>query len=142
MTAARTAFLGFLSLTMLSCSSVAPVKVVAGDQCFRCRRIIHDERIAAERIDGNYFAAKFRGPACMAKYIVGHPDPGASVFVTDYGSGKMIAPTNALFVPVVVDRQTNETEYRAYRQEADAVAAAAGLHVMPVTWDAVLDKAR
>jgi hypothetical protein len=141
MTAARTA-IGLLSVVMISCTSVAPVKIVAGDQCFRCKRSIHDERIAAERIDGNYFAAKFRGPGCMAKYIVVHPDPGASVFVTDYASGKLIAPGNALFVPVVVDRQTNESEYRAYRQQADAEAAAVDLHATPLTWDAVLDKAR
>jgi hypothetical protein len=141
MTAARTVWLGLLSLVMLSCASVAPVKVIAGDQCFRCKRIIHDERLAAESIDGNMFAAKFRGPGCMAKYIASHPDPTATVFVTDYSTGKMIASRNAFYVPIVVDRNTNETDYRAYARRPEAEAAAFELRTTAIRWDAVLDRA-
>jgi hypothetical protein len=141
MTAARTAWLGLLSLVMLSCTSVAPVKVIAGDQCFRCKRIIHDERIAAESIDGNMFAAKFRGPGCMAKYIAAHPDPTATVFVTDHSSGKMIASRDAFYVPVVVDKQTGETDYRAFARRPEAEAAAFELRTTMIRWDAVLDRA-
>jgi hypothetical protein len=141
--AARTVCLIFLSLATLSCSSVAPVKVAAGDQCFRCRRAISEVRVAAEMIVGDheYFVSKFRGPGCMAKYIAGHPDPTATVFVTDYPTGEMIGSRDAFYVPVVVDRKTNETDYRAYARRPEAAAAAFELRTTAIRWDAVLDKA-
>jgi hypothetical protein len=142
MNIARTAGLGLLSVALVSCSSVAPVKVAAGDQCFRCRRSIINERVATETIDSNHFASKFRGPGCMAKYLVAHPEETPTIFVTDYSTGRMIAPQQAFYVPELVDRNTGETEYRAYRQQAHAGAFAAEVHATPVTWDAVLEKAR
>jgi hypothetical protein len=127
---------------MFACSSVAPVKIAAGDQCFRCRRYITNDRIATETIDSNYFVSKFRGPACMAKYLAAHPAERASVFVTDFPSGKMLPPQKAFFVRTIIDRNTFEAEYRAYgtRRDADEFAASAMSSV--VTWDAVLDEAR
>lgn len=142
MHSAHTAFLGLATLAMLSCSSVAPVKVTAGDQCFRCRRYISNERVATETIDGNRFVSKFRGPGCMAKYIVGHPDDRSVVFVTDYTTGTMIAPERAYYVAEVVDRNTRESDYRAYREKADADAFAAESRTTTIGWDAVLDRAR
>jgi hypothetical protein len=140
----RTVCLALLSFTILSCSSVAPVKVMAGDQCFRCRRYISNERLAAETIvgDQSYFVAKYRGPACMAKYLVTHPEEKPVIYVTDYTSGRMMRPGPAFYVAEVVDRNTNETEYRAYREQAQADAAAAELHTTPLSWDAVVDQAR
>jgi hypothetical protein len=137
------ACLALLSIT-IACSSVAPVRVMAGDQCFRCRRYISNERLATETIVGSssYFVSKFRGPGCMAKYIVAHPDDKPVIYVTDYASAKMMRPDAAFYVPEIVDRNTGETEYRAYRLRADADAAAADLHTTPLSWDAVLDAAR
>src|SRR5689334_21067722 len=103
----------FLAAAMTSCSAMAPVKVNAGDQCFRCRRSIIDERLAAETIDANGFVSKFRAPGCMAKYLVAHPNETGIVFVTDYVTGRMISPDAAFFVPVLLDRNTGEREYRA-----------------------------
>ena len=142
MTAARTACLGLATLVTLSCSSVAPVKVEAGDQCFRCRRSISNERVAGEMIDSRRFVSKFRGSECMAKYLVAHPDEKPTIFVTDYVSGKMMPPQKAFYVPEVVDRNTGETDYRAYSQQPDADAFAAEVHATPITWDAVLEQAR
>jgi hypothetical protein len=142
MHSAHAACLGLAALAMLSCSSVAPVKVSAGDQCFRCRRYIHDERVAAEAIDGNRFVSRFRGPGCMAKYLVAHPDDRATLYVTDYTSGQMIAPARAMYVPEVVDRNTGEVDYRAYRDTTDAVAFATEAHAVPIAWNAVLEQAR
>ena len=140
----QTVSLALSSVVLLSCSSVAPVKVVTGDQCFRCRRPIINQRFAAETITGDSarFVAKFRGPGCMAKYLVDHPDGKAVVYVTDYASGRMIAPKGAFYVPELVDRNTGETEYRAYGLQADAQTAAAELRTTVMPWDAVLDKAR
>ena len=131
-----------VAVALTSCSSVAPVKVSAGDQCFRCRRSIMDERLAGETIDANGFVSKFRAPGCMAKYFAAHPNETGTAFVTDYATGKMISPDTALFVPVVLDRNTGEREYRAYRLRPDANVAAGELGAAPVDWKTVLEKAR
>jgi hypothetical protein len=78
----------------------------------------------------------------MAKYLVAHADERSTIFVTDYATGKMMRPDAALFVPVLFDRNTGEWEYRAYREKADAEAAAIQERTIPVAWSAVLDKAR
>jgi len=141
MTRARTVVLGLAPLVLLSCSSIAPVRITGGDQCFRCRRPIVDTAMAAEQIQGG-FVSKYRAPGCMAKYLVAHPDEGGTLFVTDYATGKMIPPAEAVFVPLLLDRNTGETDYRAYKTGADASAAALELSTTPVDWQTVLDRAR
>jgi hypothetical protein len=142
MNTVRTAGLGLLSLVVLSCGSVAPIKVAAGDQCYRCRRSILSERVATETIDSNRFVSKFRGPGCMAKYLVAHQDQQPTIFVTDYSTGRMMAPGQAFYVSELVDRNTGEVEYRAYRQQADAEAFALETRAVPIGWDEVLERAR
>jgi hypothetical protein len=44
-------------------------------------------------------------------------------------------------VPEVVDRNTGETDYRAFRQQADADRAASELNATWVRWTDVLGKA-
>ena len=51
-----------LPVVLIACSSVAPVKVVAGDQCFRCRRYISNERTATETIDSNRIRVEIPWP--------------------------------------------------------------------------------
>ena len=128
-------------LATIACTTVAPVKVASGDQCFRCRRYISDERVAAEAIDTNRFVSKFRGPGCMAKYLVNHPTDKSTRYVTDYSTGKMMTPDAGFYVSEVVDRKTGETDYRAYRVKAEADAYAAQVHTTPIGWDAVLAQA-
>jgi hypothetical protein len=142
MKALRTAGLALLSVVVLSCGSVAPIKINAGDQCYRCRRYISNDRVATETIDSNLFVSKFRGPGCMAKYLAAHPDQRPSIFVTDYTSGRMMAPQQAFYVPELVDRNTGEIEYRAYRQHAHAQGFAAEVDAIPITWDELLASAR
>src|SRR6266508_4878844 len=142
MKSARIAFLALGPLLALSCSTIAPVKINAGDQCFRCRRTISDTRLAAETIQGG-FVSKYRAPGCMAKYITAHPnEQTGAVFVTDYAKGTMIDPAKAFFVPVTVDERTGENDYQAFGVKADADRAAAELKTAPVDWATVLDRAR
>jgi hypothetical protein len=141
MTTSRLVLLGAASLLVASCSAIAPVRINAGDQCFRCKRIISDTRLAAEQIQGG-LTSKYRAPGCMAKYLVAHPDEGGTLFVTDYVTGKMIPPAEAIFVPVLLDRNSGETDYQAYKADADASAAARELTTTPVDWRTVLDRAR
>ena len=78
----------------------------------------------------------------MAKYLVAHPDQQPTVFVTDYSTGRMMAPQQAFYVSELVDRNTGEREYRAYRQQADAQAFGAETRTVPIAWDEVLERAR
>jgi hypothetical protein len=136
------AILGLALLALISCTAtIDPVKINAGDQCFRCRRIIADTRLATEQIQGG-LTSKYRAPGCMAKYLVAHPDEGGTLFVTDYATGKMLPPAEAIFVPVLLDPNTGESDYRAYKDSADASAAAHELATTLVDWQVVLDRAR
>lgn len=130
------------ALLTLSCSSVRPMAIQDGDQCFRCRRPIVEKALAAELMDGNRFASKFRTSGCMAKYLADHPDETGARFVTDYATGTWVSPERALFVPVLLNRDTGERDYRAYLHKTDADAAAAQLHSVPIDWARVLEKAR
>jgi len=137
----RIVLLSLVSILALSCSSISPVRVTAGDQCFRCRRTIVDTQVAGEILNGG-LATKYRGPGCLAKYLAAHPDETGVLFVTDFASGRLMPPASAAFVPVVVDHNTGETDYRAYKVKADADVAARELHTTPVGWDTVLEQAR
>ena len=140
MSATRQVVVGLVGVVALACSTVRPAKINVGDQCFRCGRSIADTRLAGEQIGA--FVEKFRAPGCMAKYVVKHPDDRGPIFVTDYTSGKMVAPTGAFFVPVLLDANTGERDYRAYRSKADAATAAAEARTEIVDWNTVLDRAR
>jgi hypothetical protein len=129
------------TLLALSCTSVSPVAINAGDQCFRCRRAIVERAMAAELMDGNRMATKFRAPGCMAKYLADHPNETGTLFVTDYATGKWIRPQRAQFVPVLLNRDTGESDYRAFYNKTDADAAASELHSRPVDWQTVMERA-
>jgi hypothetical protein len=129
-----------ITVAAIACATIKPARITAGDQCFRCRRTISDTNLAAERVTA--FVEKFRAPGCMAKYLVAHPDETGPIFVTDYGSGKMIRPDQALFVPIVLDAITGETDYRAYHLKVEADQVAIVFHTVPVDWQTVLDRAK
>jgi hypothetical protein len=128
-------------LLVLSYSAVRPIAIQAGDQCFRCRRPIVERAMAAELMDGNRLASKFRAPGCLAKYLADHPEETGTIFVTDFTTGKWIRPEQARFVPVVVNSDTGESDYRAFFRKADAEAAALALHTTPIDWKTVMSHA-
>lgn len=132
--------IGLIGLSA-SCTSISPVKVTAGEQCYRCRRTITDERMAGEMIAGT-FVSKFRAPGCMAKYLVEHPTEQGTLFVTDFTTGKMIDPQQAYFVSVIVNENTGERDYRAYRLKNVADLSAQEQKTTAIDWQSVLDRAR
>jgi hypothetical protein len=134
-----TAMLSAALLAASCASSVTPVKVAADDRCFRCGRNIAEPRLAAEMVDGP-LASKFRTSGCLAKYLADHPSETGTTFVTDYATGTFVPPAHALFVPVIIDPHTNESDYRAYVSLGDAQAAARELNTTPVDWTTVLAK--
>jgi hypothetical protein len=81
-------------------------------------------------IDGLRAPFPFRTPACLARYIKGHPDqPVTALFVTDRTSGKMVVAADAWFVPTVIpvpNRKFGENDYAAFATKADADAFRSG----------------
>ena len=131
-----------VSILAVACTSVSPVKIADGDQCFRCRRVITDARLGAETLGSSGLVSKFKAPGCMAKYLASHPPGNDSIWVTDYTSGKMIPPQRARFVPVIVNRDTGERDFRAYLDAQQAEVAAMDFHTMPTDWNGVLEFGR
>ncbi len=130
------------ALLSVSCSSVKPVQVNAGDTCYRCRRVILETRVAGEMVDPNGLAYKFKAPACLAKYIVEHPNEKGALFVTDWTTGHMIDPERATFVPFIIEENSMERDYKAFLKKDEAEAFAKETKTAPVDWKTVLDKAR
>lgn len=131
-----------ISMLAISCSSISPVKIAEGDQCFRCRRAITDTRLAAETLGRSGLVSKFKGPGCMATYLATHPIGDDAVFVTDYATGKMISPDRARFVQLTVNPNTGERDFRAYLDSREADAAAMELHSTATNWNGVLEFGR
>lgn len=126
-------------LALAACSSLRPLPIQAGDTCFGCRQMIVDTKLAAEIIDANGHAYKFRTVECMAKYIANHPDESlAGVWVTDYNSGRFVAAGNATYVRGVIDESRMERNYFAFRSATDAAAFAEERASTAVDWSTVL----
>ena len=130
------------ALFAASCTSIRPVTVADGDQCFRCRRTITNVRVAAETVGPSGLVSKFKGPGCMATYLSTHPLAGEAVFVTDFTSGKMIPPERARFVEVLTNPDTGENDLRAYLDGREADAAALEERSAATDWKGVLDFGR
>jgi hypothetical protein len=64
---------------------------------------------------GGFLVNGLAGPAHLPDFR----RPGGPC-VTDYGTGKMINPDPAFFVPIVLDAVTGETDYRAYYLKVEA----------------------
>ena len=131
-----------LSILAISCSSMKPVKIAQGDQCFRCRRAITDTHLAAETLGRSGLVSKFKAPGCLATYLAKNPPGDDAIFVTDYTTGKMIAPERARYVPIVINRDTGERDFRAYLDSREADAAALEYQTTTTNWQAVLDFGR
>jgi hypothetical protein len=127
--------------TGVSCSSITPATINVGDQCFRCRRTIIETRLAAEIVDPNGLAYKFRSSGCLAKYLADHPEDNGTIFVTDFATGRMMQTADATFVPVLLDSTTGERDFRAYRTKIEAEKVAKELGVTATDWAGVREQA-
>jgi hypothetical protein len=142
MTRTKACWLVGAAMAAASCGTIAPVKVAQGDQCIGCRRYVHDTRLAGELVYSGGLVEKFRGPGCMARYLATNQSAIGTTYVTDYASGKFVKAADAAYVPVLIDRDTGESDYRAYKLRKDADEAARELGAPVVTWEFVLGKAR
>jgi len=135
----RLAISAVVALALVACSSLQPLPIKAGETCYGCRKIITDVRFAAEIVDVNGRAFKFRTVACLAKYLDQHPNERLDgVFVTNYSDGRLTRAANATFVRAVIDEASMERNYYAFRSAQDAAAFAQERDASAVDWPAVL----
>lgn len=134
-------YFAFLALIVGVAAPLTPAPVEQGDKCFRCYRTVVLTRLAAEIVERNGLAYKFRAPACLAQYLTEHPqsrESPARVFVAEYTSGVLIPVERLWFVETVIDRWTGERDFVAFtlRGLADSYAREAGGSV--VDWSGVM----
>lgn len=134
------AMLLMAGLVMVACSGMQPVQISAGDVCFRCRKIIAEPRIAAEVIDKDGRAFKFRTAGCMAKFLKANPtEQFADLFATDYATGRLVKVSAVQFVPTMIgEGRDRAMDYVAYYAEEGAAEAARRANTTPVEWQKVL----
>jgi len=127
-------------LVLVACSGPQPVQVAAGDLCFRCRKIIVEPRHAAEIVDQDGRAYKFRTVGCMAKFIKANPTQEfKAIFATDFSTGRMVKVSAVKFVPQMMGEGPQRTlDYVAYYADAGAQEAAQRNNTTPVDWAKVL----
>lgn len=136
-------FIVAASLLAFGCTSVQPLKIEAGERCFRCGRTIEDTRLAGEIIDERGHALKFRTAGCMAKYLAADPDHDwRGIWVTDYGTGKFVKASNATFARITVNRNTNERDYAAFASADGAAAKAQEENSATTDWNAIVQAAQ
>ena len=125
----------------MSCQRM-PESIAEGEICYRCRRVITEDRLAGEILTPDV-PLKYKAPLCMARFVVSTPlSDRARILVTDFATGAMIAADRAWYVPIIVDSYTHEAEYRAYRSRHVAEQAAGELGVGAVKWQSVMAHAR
>jgi hypothetical protein len=130
------------ALLAVSCSSVQPLRIDAGDRCFRCGRTIDEPRLAGEIIDEGNHALKFRTPGCMAKYLADQAEHNwRGIWVTDYGTGKFVEASDASFARITINPDTNERDYAAFASAEAAAAKAREEETATTDWNAILQAA-
>jgi len=132
-----------LAISVLAaCSPIKPVAINAGDVCYRCRRTITQTRLAAELVDQNHRAYSFRTAGCLARYLAENPGDERTVFVTDYRTGKMLRAGSALFVRHVIDDNSGEVDFYAFRSRDEAIEFAKEAKSSVVDWLMVMQQTR
>lgn len=134
------AMLLMAGLVMAACSGLQPVQIAAGDVCFRCRSMINDPRIAAEIIDSDGRAYKFRTVGCMAKFLRANPGQTFDgMFATDFATGRLVKVSAVKFVPTMLgEGRERALDYVAYYTAEGAADAATREKTEVMDWGRVL----
>jgi hypothetical protein len=134
--------MGLLLLVVLSCSSITPVPIRAGDVCETCRRTIDNVKIAAEIVPPpGHLPLKFRTVTCMARFIHEHGNSDGAVLVTDYDTGRLIQARSAIFVKSEIDENTKALDYFAFGNVKSAVAFGKKTGGPSADWPSILKRA-
>lgn len=141
MRTAASIVVGVILLVIVSCSSVRPVAIRAGDLCEGCRRPIQNVKIAAEIVPpDNRLPLKFRSVTCMARYLHEHGMESGTVFVTDFEKGRLIQARSAIFVKSEIDENTKELDYYAFGDVPSAVAFGKKSGGSATDWPAIMQR--
>jgi hypothetical protein len=127
-----------MALMLAGCTTVTPVAIRSGDTCFRCRQPIVDVRLAAEIIDTQGHAFKFKSVGCVSQYLAANPGDLKGIFVTDYVSGKLVRAEAANFVRAEINPNTREMDYLAFSSVTQAVEQGKKAGSSPVDWLTVM----
>lgn len=127
-------------------SAINPVPIKAGDQCFRCQRVIADPWVAGEVIGKpTDMAYKFRTIRCMITHLKATEMATSQIYVADTQTAKLVDIDHAAFVPVVIDEYTGfpgyglgKRDYVAFRSLGAAEQFAAERGVKTMSWAAVV----
>lgn len=139
-TAAALMLAGFVTA---GCSGTQPARILAGDPCNGCRKVISDLRTAAELVDRDGHAYKFHSPGCMAKYLKAKPSEQGDMFVADHATGRLVTISAVKFVPTTVGEGRDQvTDYLAYYSGSEAAAAAERAKSTPIDWQKVMADAK
>jgi hypothetical protein len=115
--------IGLLLASVVACSSGKPVAIRQGDLCEETHQPIQDVRIAAEIVPtGGSPALKFCTVSDMAKYLEDHDSTSATMFVTDYPTGRLIPVETAVFVKAPAGDASKALQYHAFENVNAAVA--------------------
>lgn len=127
-------------LVVAACSSVRPVAIKVGDICEDCHQAIQNTKLAAEIVEPNGLAMKFKTVSCMARFASRHQNEGAALFVTDYQTGKLFPVQRAVFVRGEIDSGTRALDYVAFSDVRPAVEFGRANGSSPVDWPQVLQR--
>ena len=130
----RTTVLLVVVLLLVGCTSIQPVAIRAGDVCESCRRPILNANMAAEVIQSNGVALKFRTVGCMTRFLRQSASQPAAVYVTDLHSGRLIPAESAMFVRGPVETGSTEMDYAAFGSRKPAVEFGKAKGESPVDW--------
>ncbi len=135
-----TAFI-FAVYVFLGFRPAPPQTIGEGEVCYKCRKVITNDKLAAEIMDRN-LPTKYKTTGCMAAYVALHPSDDSRYYVTDFVSGGLIEAERAFFVQVLINDTTGERDYRAYYSRGMADIASQVLGVPILRWDDILVKAK
>jgi hypothetical protein len=93
--------------------------------------------MAAELIQPNGIALKFRTVGCMARYLRQVADRPAAIYVTDLRSGRLIPAESAMFVRGPVEAGSSELDYAAFGQRKTAVEFGRTRGESPTDWPGI-----
>lgn len=123
-----------------ACTSVRPVAIKAGDICEDCHQAITNTKIAAEIVEPNGLAMKFKTVSCMARFASRRQMENAAFFATDYQTGKLIPVHRAVFVRGEIEPDTKTLDYIAFADVRPAVEFGRANGSSPVDWPAIVQR--
>ena len=130
-----------LMLTGCGSAELRPVELLPEDLCAFCRMAISEKRFASELVTKDSEPVKFDDIRCMLRYRKEriHPDSVAATFVVDFDTKEWLKSEEAYFVKSNEFKTPMAGNVVAFKNGADAAAAADRTQGMPLRYVALLE---